>query len=166
MSSGCALDGSRAGIHLCPALPNTSSQPLSRSSAREETSRQGVVVWHIHHCSVRRDSGDAHKRFCLWNCLDCYKDLRFVLPGCKSAWKWFWQTGQAVVPGREVRAGNKGVPFPFSGVRGWERQECCLSRLHPKLDTGIFWQVFTPKRCKDVPGPDPKVLQALPSDLW
>lgn len=71
------------------------------------------------------------------------------------------------MPGRGSESWGQSGSLPnteFSGVRGWERQECCLSRLHPRLDTDIFWQIFTPKRCKDVPGLDSKVLQALSSD--
>lgn len=144
--------------------------PVPSVGAQQERKCPGrvLVMCHIHHCSVRRDCGDANKRFCLWNCLDLHKTLRFVLPGCRNAWKWLlWQTGQAAVPGRGSESWGQSGSLPnaeFSGVRGWERQECCLSRLHPRVDTDIFWQVFTPKGCKDVPGPDPKVLQALSSD--
>lgn len=69
--------------------------------------------------------------------------------------------------GRGSESWEQRGSFPkaeFSRVRGWERQECYLFTLQPKLDTGIFWQVFTTKRHKDAPGPDPKVLQALPSE--
>lgn len=89
--TGCLLDvpwmaaeqESISALHFPTLLPSPSVE------AQQERKRpgRGVVMWHIHHCSVRRDSGVAHKRFCLWNCLDCYKALRFVLPGCRSACK-------------------------------------------------------------------------------
>lgn len=135
----------------CLALPNITQQELSKS---EDV--QAGWLWCV--TCVRRDCGDANKRFCLWNCLDWYKTLRIVLPGCRSAWKLLlWQTGQ------EAWKGRKGFPS-----RSWIQLESGAGRGRSAAypDCISNWiQVFSgTKRHKDASGPDPKVLQALPSD--